>query len=532
MAEATAFSKPRQTPRPRHAVVVLGQPPSTVRALAAVMAQLGCDLPRSLDAADPLHPQASVTSAGVAALNAAVLAAAGDAQDEGQVVAASLTAPAQDAELLHRGAGVLAEDFGTSRLFVLADTQTTTRIGLLVPFWLRVFAKAGVTPVFLLVHHHPAAAGMAQRAGGHGLWLRHALDSEAATRSAARHFTRHDRLPADWEGLAAALQSRHGLSFPRFSHSVSAGIDAFLGSLPQVVPDAEPPAEPDAEPARMAQWAATVSGILDRWAVTDEQPPDHATLDRIRAEVDATAPLARPARQSAPPGGTRPPAAAPQVPDAAAPPSGARGDAPAQVLAAAQDDTARLRADLARQQGFLDALLGEKAALAARLDAQAAALAGAQQDTGRLRHEAEDLRRRQAEALETLAAQAAAITALTAERDALAAEQQQTRKSIRLMRVRMEEQMRAELVEALAGSRAVMGKRFATLNEEKLALKAEVARLAAALKQEKARAAALEKRAAPRKGPQAADARPPAPEKPAAAAPAPDQRGAAGSGSA
>ena len=206
-----------------------------------------------------------------------------------------------------------------------------------------------------------------------------------------------------------------------------------------------------------------------------------------------------------------------------------RNEVTLQALSATRSDTATLRLALVSQQGVLDALLSERnkldernADLAARLDAQEAALLESRVALARLQHEkdqissaliqrsheAEDVGREYAESRQKLKAQAATITALGADRDTLAAEQQQTNKSIRLLRVRMEEQLRKEVAEALTVSRNTMDKQFTTLNEEKHALKATILelntaarhgaaehdRLATAAGAEKVRAVEQEKR--------------------------------------
>ena len=585
----------------RYAVVVLGMHRSGTSALAGVMGHLGCDLPKMLMPANEANPKGYFESLRVYNLNDAILASAGSSWDDWQEFNPGWIKSPRVEEFIRQGQEVLSHEFETSSLFVLKDP----RMCRLVPFWLKLFERAEIKPFMVVTHRNPleVAKSLERRekwpfAYGLLLWLRHVLDCEGETRGVDRYFTSYDRMLKNWAGVAAAMQKRLDLSFPRFSDSVSAEIDAFLSGKLRTHSETR-----DAVAANplVSKWIRTTFEILERWAEDGELPSDYATLDIVRAEFNAATPmfgkLVQIARSSSievaslsvqnteqsaalqatqarnaeiaqaldvttkqaretqhaleaardETGGLRAELLAEKATRTAAEQridqlqtemtakmtaldsSHERNEVTVQALSAARSDTTTLRLALVSQQGFLDALLSERntldernADLAARLDAQEAALLESRMALARLQHEkdqissaliqrsheAEDVGREYAESRQKLKEQAATITALGADRDTLAAEQQQTNKSIRLMRVRMEEQLRKEVAEALTVSRNTMDKQFTTLNEEKHALKATILelntaarhgaaerdRLVTATKAEKVRAVEQEKR--------------------------------------
>ena len=274
----------------RIGVVVLGMHRSGTSALTRVLNLLGCDLPKTLMAATSANEAGHWESLAIYKLNDRILESAASAWHDWLEFNPSWSDSPKAEEFLEEAVATIAEEFGSSRLFVLKDP----RICRLLPFWLKALAQCSVKPLILMPLRNPleVAASIEKRdrfdpALGHLLWLRHTLDAEVASRGLPRHFSTYDQLMENWGRLVKDAETVLGVKWPRMSDRSAAEIDAFLNDghrhhrkSPESVVD-----NPN-----VSAWLRDTFSIVARWAQFGEDTADHLELDRIRQEFNTAAP--------------------------------------------------------------------------------------------------------------------------------------------------------------------------------------------------------------------------------------------------
>ena len=498
------MSKKNASTKSRHAVVVLGMHRSGTSALAGVLARLGCDLPDAIMPANEFNPKGFYESLKVYNLNDAILASGGSSWDDWQTFNPGWFRSPRLDEFLERGAEVLREEYGKSRLFVLKDP----RICRLMAFWTQLFAEQKIQPVYVLTHRNPieVARSLETReewplAAGLLLWLRHVLEAEAGSRGARRCFASYDRLLDNWAGTVQRICERTGISFPRFSDSVGVEIDEFLSrSLRNSVEKVE---AVSGNPM-VSAWVRATFEIMERWADAGESEADYAQLDEIRDELDTASPMFSPLVHAMRARSVRDAAAletmtseraaelrhaAEKYDELLSETRQAQAEAESRLAQLGQtgQEVAQLRSDLAARQQAFAALEGQrleadrlKIELTTRLEDSdrrieelTRELKETEEDRWQIRsaleqrsQEAEDVGRQNqqnaalAEALETQ------LETLRAEQATLVAERDQLRKSARLMRAKLQEDFETQLKAVLAGQRKLADDHSAALQEE------------------------------------------------------------------
>ncbi|WP_281826296.1 sulfotransferase family protein [Jannaschia rubra] len=452
-------------PDQRTAILCLGMHRSGTSATLGVIGLLGCDLPRTLMPANSDNRKGYYESIPICQLNDAVLASAGSSWDDWQAFNPGWIGSHRAEEFLPRGLSVLDEEFGDSGLPVMKDP----RICRLMPFWRRLLDEAGIEPACLLIHRNPVevAASLEHREGwpfayGLLLWLRHVLDAENGSRGLKRHVISYDRLLGNWGATMLAVQEALGVSFPRWSETVATEVDEFLST--DLRNHRTDPHRVIGDPF-LSSWVRDTYAILERWADEGETPGDRETLDGIRADFNAAAPmfggLIRTARKASGEAARLTAEGARQAETLAelerrAEEGEARG-------AAAEKETAGLREMVAtlRQRHAEEAEAATRAAETLRHEKAQIESALIQRQ-----HETEDVGRQNAENAARVADLEVSLAALTAERDRLAAEVEQVARDARLDRARTEERMRRELAETLARTRVGMDARIAALEAD------------------------------------------------------------------
>lgn len=470
------MSKKNAATKSRHAVVVLGMHRSGTSALAGMLARLGCDLPEAIMPPNEFNPKGFYESLKAYNLNDTILASGGSSWDDWQAFNPGWYDSPRLEEFLERGAEALQEEYGKSRLFVLKDP----RICRLMPFWTRLFAEQKLQPVYVLTHRNPieVAHSLETREGwpqaaGLLLWLRHVLEAEAGSRGARRCFTSYDRLLDNWGGVAQTISARTKISFPRFTGSVGAEIGEFLSSnLRHSVEKVE---AVSGNPM-VSDWVRATFGIMERWAEAGEDEADHAQLDEIRAAFDKAAPVFSPLFHAL----------------------RSRGDRDAAAL---EKMTAEREAELRHAAEKYDELLSETRQAQAeaenrgaqleesaeRLDALKQQLKETEEERWQIRstleqrnQEIEDMARQSAQAearaealtvqLERLSQEQAGLKSerdsLLSEQARLVAERDQSQKSARVMRSKLQEDFETRLKETLVAQRQLADDRSAGLSRE------------------------------------------------------------------
>ena len=274
----------------RVGVMVLGMHRSGTSALTRMLNLLGCDLPKTMMAANWSNEAGHWESCTIASLNDEILESGGSNWHDWLAFNPSWASSPKAAEFKDKALAALEAEFGQSRLFVLKDP----RICRLVPFWLDVLESAGIRPVIISPARNPleVAESLEARDGidpalGQLLWLRHVLEAEAGSRGLSRCHTSYDALLTGWPKLAAAAQAALGISWPRLSPRASEEIDEFLSK--RLRHHHQPQASVLDNPL-LSEWLRETFDVFSRWADKGENDADYATLDRIRTELNAAAP--------------------------------------------------------------------------------------------------------------------------------------------------------------------------------------------------------------------------------------------------
>lgn len=283
-------AKPRsqKAARPeRIGVMVLAMHRSGSSALSRVLNLLGCDLPKTLMAADPNNQSGYWESDVLYKFNEKLLSSAGTTWRAWQAFNSGWYETPRFQEFLNTGQELLDAEFANSSFFVYKDPRTCR----LVPFWEEVFLAAGVKPVALINIRHPLEIAQSletrnriPEAEAILIWLRHMLDAEHDSRSLDRAFISYDQLLEDPVEVATALEKLLGLRWPRLSDRTATEISGFVDDKQR-----HHRKEPERAISRkhpLHRLLNQAYQILRRWSLEGEDVADHAVLDELREELD------------------------------------------------------------------------------------------------------------------------------------------------------------------------------------------------------------------------------------------------------
>lgn len=277
----------------RTCLLVLGMHRSGTSALTRVLALLGAALPKNLMPAVKDNNEAGFWEPQLLAnLHDQMLAEAGSRWDDWR---AFDLAGLPEARLRYYKAEIgrlISEEYTDAPLFVLKDP----RVCRFAPLYEEVLGELGVSPLFVhslrnplaVIGSHTKRDGMTEGFASL-LWLRHVLDSEAATRGKARAFLSYEALLHDWRAGVEHVARALAFDWPRDVDEAASEIEAHLTrDLQHHAPDAD---ELEAD-ASQAAWVRKAYAALHKLA---ESRPESATalnaLSQIKAEFDAAAPV-------------------------------------------------------------------------------------------------------------------------------------------------------------------------------------------------------------------------------------------------
>jgi hypothetical protein len=205
-------SRPARRSAAKTAVVVLGMHRGRTSSLAGALVKLGARAPKTLMPAHPTNERGFFESLALQHLNDAILASAGSSWDDWRAFNQDWSLSAEAEEFEEKVVATLSEEFGAARRIMVNDP----RICRMVPFWRRVFDRAGYAVHVILPVRSPleVASSLRLRDGfptskGLLLWLRHLLDAEAASRCLPRAVLLWPDFLADWR-LAMARATERG----------------------------------------------------------------------------------------------------------------------------------------------------------------------------------------------------------------------------------------------------------------------------------------------------------------------------------
>tara|TARA_R110002074_G_scaffold249543_3_gene421419 strand:+ start:7580 stop:9880 length:2301 start_codon:yes stop_codon:yes gene_type:complete len=276
----------------RQIFLVLGMHRSGTSALSGLLHYAGCSVPKTLMAATERNPKGYFESEPVSKFNDALLKKAGSSWKSLHAVPPDLLEAADGGQLPGQAEELLSAQFGKASMMVLKDP----RICRMVPFWRAAAEACGFEVCPVLIHRNPleVAKSLFERDGidtteGLMIWLQHVLLAEYETRKMNRFVTSYSQILTDWNAQVEGVQTRFGITFPKFGKPATAKkINAFLSpglrhfqEAPERVTDSE----------EVSQWVSTTYKILEKWAQEGETKSSHAALDQVRREMNRALPV-------------------------------------------------------------------------------------------------------------------------------------------------------------------------------------------------------------------------------------------------
>ena len=177
----------------------------------------------------------------------------------------------------------LMTEFPGARLALIKDP----RISLLLDLWLPALCARGTTPVAMLVLRSPeeiadslAARERLPAAVTAGLWLRHMLDAEFATRSCRRHLILYDDLLRDWRETLTLAGQRTAITWPIALEAAAPRMDQFIDARLRHFSPVRRRNAADAMP--FADWLEEAYAALRGLARYPTDPQQLERLDRVR----------------------------------------------------------------------------------------------------------------------------------------------------------------------------------------------------------------------------------------------------------
>jgi hypothetical protein len=264
-------------------LLVAGMHRSGTSAVTRVLSLCGAQLPDHLMPSSERNPKGYYESQRIYDLHEELLAELGSAWDDvGPLPTGWLSAPS-GSRWVDRFAAAVREEYGDAPFLTLKDP----RLCRLVPLWLRVLARLGYEPNFVIPVRNPLDVAASLHAAEDTvetkallLWLQHFLVTEHDTRGHPRSFVGYDALLRDWRAVIEKVGKDLDLAFPRLGPRAAAEIDEFLsGELRHHATSAKEVRERRVVP----EWVKVAHAWAEEAAAGGAPDPD--VLDRLAAEM-------------------------------------------------------------------------------------------------------------------------------------------------------------------------------------------------------------------------------------------------------
>ena len=292
------FSTPKNsTPKAdaRTCIVVLGMHRSGTSAITRIVNILGAALPRHVLAAEPSNEAGHWEPSRLVEFHDEVLTELDSAWHDWTPLDVSRLSARRCAEIKTRIAEIIDDEYGTASPIVVKDP----RVCRFAPVFLEALTDAGLDPECVLIFRNPVEVvrslarrdGM-QRGQAGLLWLRHVLDSEAATRGNRRIVLFYGDLLKDWRDelrhAAVGGEPSRASVWADPTEDAAAQIDGFLNPAQRhhVLSAADIIADPFT-----SGWIADIHDALHQLRRDPMSAAALATFDRVRREFDTATPV-------------------------------------------------------------------------------------------------------------------------------------------------------------------------------------------------------------------------------------------------
>ncbi len=213
------------------ALVVMGVGRSGTSALTRVLSLLGAGLPREIIGPGPANQRGHWEPNAIVGLSNEMLRIHDKDWFDFRAFPADWFNGSQARSYIDRASALIQQEYGEAPLIVIKDP----RICRLGPIYFAALYQAGYAPHAIIPVRYPGeiAGSLIARDGteaviGELIWVRHILDSEAATRAVPRIWTTYDDLLEDWRSVVANIASEFALDWPRSVAAAELDIESFL----------------------------------------------------------------------------------------------------------------------------------------------------------------------------------------------------------------------------------------------------------------------------------------------------------------
>jgi hypothetical protein len=231
LEEIAPVDIPRPAPSARIALIVAGVGRSGTSALTRVLNLLGAMLPEQVLPPAWGNEKGFWEPSAIVELNDEILRDLGSDWYDTHPLPQDWYQRAVAHGYLDRIVRVLERLYHGSPLIVIKDPRLC-RLG---PLYFAALERLRYAPRIILPVRHPneTSGSLARREGTDSrvaelLWIRHMLETEAATRRYKRIWVSYDHLLRDWRGLATGIADGLDLIWPTALDDAAPGIDAFL----------------------------------------------------------------------------------------------------------------------------------------------------------------------------------------------------------------------------------------------------------------------------------------------------------------
>jgi glycosyltransferase involved in cell wall biosynthesis len=266
--------------------VLLGVHRTGASVLAGILHHLGCAPPKNLAQPESDDEISSWESEPIVKFNDRLLARLGSYWHDWRQIGDGQYQAAIDSPLTDEASKLVDSEFGNHALFVLKDP----RICRLLPFWINVFEKKGIRPVFVNIVRNPleVSASLHDRDGlpldyCELIWLRNALDAEYGSREHPRTFVSYDECLNDWRVVADRLAPLIEPAKLNIGSETALQINKFVSSkhrhhtfhgtdIKQYV--------------ALANWTHDAYGLLDQLTKARTSKTNLRKIDALRNQID------------------------------------------------------------------------------------------------------------------------------------------------------------------------------------------------------------------------------------------------------
>lgn len=275
----------------RICVLVLGMHRSGTSALTRVLSIAGAKLPSTLLGANESNETGHWESQALLSCHDRLLGSLGSDWEDWRPLEIDRLPASERKEIKTEIADLLRLEFGGAGLFVLKDP----RICRFADLYLETLADADIAVRIVHAVRNPLEVAESLhrrngtlRADAMLQWLRHVLDSEAATRAHERVVVAFGALVSDWRGVFDRITSGLDLAWPYSAEEISGQVEAFLDAKRFHHRHTTEELLLDPGVGRWVEQAYSALLVLTR---SPRSKTAMAALDAVRAEFDRVAPV-------------------------------------------------------------------------------------------------------------------------------------------------------------------------------------------------------------------------------------------------